>query len=154
MRLGDHVRPELVSVQLAGDDPQELLAALVALPAAAGQVRDPDSLVGTLVRRERAHSTALGSGVAVPHALCSELDEPLVVVGISPAGVPFGAEDAEPVHIFFLLLSPSGSSADHIKLLARTARLARDARLRSALRSSGSAEEVVEAIRAFESQHI
>jgi mannitol/fructose-specific phosphotransferase system IIA component (Ntr-type) len=154
MKLGDYVGPELVRVGLEDRVPKELLSRLVELAARAGRVSDPASVVSLLLERERAHSTALGSGVAVPHALCAELQEALVVVGIAPAGVRFGAADEDPVHLFFLLLSPPGRSTEHIKLLARIARLARDARFRSSLRSSRSPEEVVDAIRAFETHHI
>jgi nitrogen PTS system EIIA component len=154
MKLGDYVGPELVTVGLEDREPGALLASLVAVAARAGRLSDPASVVELLLERERAHTTSLGSGVAVPHALCRELAEALVVVGVAPAGVPFSPEDDEPVHLFFLLLSPPGRSSEHIKLLARIARLARDARFRSSLRSSRSPEEVVDAIHAFEIQHI
>ncbi len=168
MKLGDYVRTELTAVGLEGHGAEELLERLVALPAGAGLLSDPDAVLRSLVDRERAHTTALGSGVAVPHALCVGLDHALVVVGISTRGVAFTLHGDEPpadragssppgtetVHIVFLLLSPPGGSADHIKLLARIARLVRDERFRSALRSGRSPEEVVDVIRAFEREHI
>ncbi|MDP2479118.1 MAG: PTS sugar transporter subunit IIA [Candidatus Palauibacterales bacterium] len=154
MKLGDYVGPELVKVGLEDREPKELLSGLVELAARAGRVSDPASVLSLLLERERAHPTALGSGVAVPHALCAELHEALVVVGVAPGGARFGAEDDGPVHLFFLLLSPPGRSTEHIKLLARIARLARDARFRSSLRSSRSPQEVVDAIRAFETHHL
>lgn len=154
MKLGDYVGPELVAVGLGGGDRDETLAALVGATVRAGRVRDPGPVVANLLSRERAHTTALGSGVAVPHALCPELDASLVVVGIAGEGVDFKAEDGEPVSLFFLLLSPPGASGEHIKLLARVARLARDPGFRSSLRACRSPAEVVEAIRAFETLHI
>lgn len=154
MKLGDYVGPELVTVGLGGGDREEVLAALVGAAVRAGRVRDPGPVVAKLLARESAHTTALGSGVAVPHALCAELDASLVAVGIAGEGVDFEAEDGVPVRLFFLLLSPPAASREHIKLLARVARLARDPRFRSSLGSSRSAAEVVEAIRAFETQHI
>jgi mannitol/fructose-specific phosphotransferase system IIA component (Ntr-type) len=154
MKLGDYVSPELVTVGLEDEGLEGLLGSLVEVAARAGRLADPDPVVALLLRREREHTTALGSGVAVPHALCRELKGALVVVGVAPEGVRFGDPDGEPVQLFFVLLSPPGRSSEHIKLLARIARLARDARFRTSLRSSRSPEEVVDAIRAFETLHV
>jgi len=155
MKLGDHVRPELVTTDLRGRTVEEVLAELAALPAALGDVADVDALVASLARRERVHRTALGSGVAVPHALCAELAAPTVVVGVSAEGAPFGAGDeGDRVHVFFMVLSPPERSSAHIKLLARIARLARHADFLSSLRAAGSGGEAVETIRAFESRHV
>lgn len=155
MKLGDHVRPELVTTDLRGRTVEEVLTELATLPAATGQVADVDALVASLARRERMHRTALGSGVAVPHALCAELAAPIVVVGISGQGAPFGTgEEGEAVHVFFMVLSPPERSSAHIKLLARIARLSRHADFLSSLRASGSGDEAVETIRDFESRHV
>ena len=155
MQLVDHVRPDLVATDLRGRSVDEVLAELVALPAAAGLVRDPEGLAAALLRRERVHSTALGQGVAVPHGLCGDLEDPVVIVGLSGPGVPFGeGEEPEPVRIVFLLLSPPARSRSHIKLLARIARLARQDAFLAALRACSTGEDVVEAIRAFEREHV
>ena len=155
MKLVDHVRPDLVATDLGGRSVEEVLTDLVALPAAAGLVQDPEGLVAALLRRERVQSTALGRGVAVPHGLCGDLEDPLVVVGLSGSGVPFGGEEAaEPVRLFFLLLSPPARSRSHIKLLARIARLARQDAFLATLRACSTGEDVVEAVRAFEREHV
>jgi PTS system nitrogen regulatory IIA component len=154
MKLGDYVGPELVKVGLEDRPPEELLSGLVEMAARAGRVSDPASVVSLLLERESAHPTTLGSGVAVPHALCAELREALVVVGVAPGGARFGAEDDGPVHLFFLLLSPPARSRSHIKLLARIARLARQDAFLATLRACSTGEDVVEAVRAFEREHV
>lgn len=155
MKLGDYVRPELVETGLRAQGVEEVLTELVGPLTAAGEVADGLGLVAALTRREEVQRTALGSGVAVPHALCKELVAPIVVVGVSPEGSAFGGgDDEEPVHVFFLLLSPSDRSSAHIKLLARVARLARNPEFVDSLRACSSGAEVVDAIRAFEREHV
>lgn len=125
MRIRDYVRPELVTCGLSGSGIEDTLQALVALAADALPLTDPGALLRALVAREEAHTTALESGVAVPHTTVPGITEPVVVIGMAPTGIGFGPPDYPPVQLFFLLLSPPDQARLHIKLLARIARMAR-----------------------------
>ena len=52
----------------------------------------------------------------------------------------FEALDGQPVDLIFLLLAPEGAGADHLKALARVARLLRDQDIARKLRESRDAE--------------
>ena len=56
--------------------------------------------------------------------------------------VDFEALDGQPVDLVFLLLAPEGAGADHLKALARVARLLRDPEVARKLRNSRDAEAI------------
>ncbi len=94
-----------------------MLRALADRLAEAGAVRDAERLYRRLLEREELGSTALGSGTAVPHCKLKKLDRVVVAVGLSRQAIDFGGE-AGPVRAFFLVVSPEGAPAEHLRALA------------------------------------
>jgi len=76
--------------------------------------------------REQIVATGIGNGVAIPHARLAEINEPIVVVGISEAGLPFDAPDGQPAHVVFLLVTPSADPALQLDLSADISQMFRD----------------------------
>lgn len=114
----------------------------------AGAVRDPSLLRETLVLRERAGSSAVGKGVAAPHARSLAVIEPRIVVARSKRGVAWDAADGLPVHVVLLALSPSEHSEElHHDLVARAVAVARLQRHRQRLLGAASFEEVAAVLR-------
>ena len=89
-----------------------------------------------LQRRERLGSTGVGHGIAIPHAAMPGLDETVGVFARLVRPIDFEAIDDHPVDLIFTLLSPEGAGADHLKALARVARVLRDPTLTAKLRAS------------------
>lgn len=90
----------------------------------------------TLWQRERLGSTGVGRGVAIPHGKLVKLDRIVGLFARLEKPIDFEALDREPVDLVFLLLAPEGAGADHLKALARIARLLRDEKIAEALRNS------------------
>ena len=76
--------------------------------------------------REQIVATGIGNGVAIPHARLAEINEPIVVVGISEPGLPFDAPDGQPAHVVFLLVTPSADPALQLDLSADISQMFRD----------------------------
>jgi PTS system fructose-specific IIC component len=75
-------------------------------------------------KREGQGSTAIGKGLAIPHAKdCSFIKEILGVFGRSREGIPFDAVDGGAVNVIFLVISPQGSEAEHLNIMKRIAKL-------------------------------
>jgi mannitol/fructose-specific phosphotransferase system IIA component (Ntr-type) len=75
-------------------------------------------------KRESQGSTAIGKGLAIPHARgCSFLKELLGVFGRSREGVPFDSVDGGLVHVVFLVISSEELASEHLGLMKRIARL-------------------------------
>ena len=102
--------------------------------AAADAGLDATRLFDALMERERLGTTGVGSGIAIPHAKLGELDRVVGVFARLDRPVDFDSLDDEPVDLVFLLLAPDGSGADHLKALARVARMLRDPGLCDRLR--------------------
>jgi PTS system nitrogen regulatory IIA component len=108
------------------------LAALVAAECGRGE-RD---IFVTLWQRERLGSTGVGRGVSIPHGKLAKLDRLVGLFARLEKPIDFEALDGEPVDLIFLLLAPEGAGADHLKALARIARLLRDEKIAEQLRAA------------------
>jgi CBS domain containing-hemolysin-like protein len=108
-----------------------------------------DRLVKAVLERERAMSTYLGNGLAIPHARFEGIDRPVLLFGRSDSGVPIkGREDR--AHLLFILLTPSGAPRVQVRLLARVCGLIDSEYVVERLREAQTHAAVVEAIRAAE----
>lgn len=131
MKLTDYLTDTAIALDLpASSKGDVLLRAATLLSDEAVSVEEVHAL---LQERERIASTGLGSGVAVPHAFCADIAAPRVALMRTDAGVPFDAQDGEPVRLVFGLLSPTRASGTHLKLLAAIARSVRSAAVRQQL---------------------
>jgi mannitol/fructose-specific phosphotransferase system IIA component (Ntr-type) len=143
--LSELLRPEQIQLNLRGADKGAVLKELVELvPEVRKEPGHQELFLHALLERERLHTTAIGDGIALPHArnpLGGILKRSVLVFGRHSAGVPFGALDTKPVHLLFLIASPN--LTDHLAMLSRLSRVLRDAKLRAALLSVKNAQEVV-----------
>lgn len=90
----------------------------------------------TLLQRERLGSTGVGRGVAVPHGRMSEAQGITMLFARLEQPIVFDALDEEPVDLMVLLISPEQAGGDHLKALARVARLLRNPAITARLRST------------------
>ncbi|ACY16759.1 cation:proton antiporter [Haliangium ochraceum] len=105
-----------------------------------------EALKQSILERERSMPTALGSGVAIPHAYCPSAEHSRCYVANVPAGIDANTPDSEPIHLVFLVLSPVGKAEDHLRSLASIARLVHDRSYVSFLERQGSSEELLSRI--------
>jgi len=106
----------------------EKVAALTGQPAA--------DAFEALNDRESLGSTGLGNGIAVPHGKFAPLKSVIAVFMKLETPVDFESVDDQPVDIVMMLLAPMGAGADHLKALARVARILRTDSVAEALRHS------------------
>ena len=129
MTITDLVAPEAILPALKVNSKKQALQELAARAAVlTGQ--NERSIFEVLLQREKLGTTAVGYGVAIPHGKLPKLDK---LSGL------FARLD-RPVDLVFLLLAPEGAGADHLKALARIARLLRDQDIAKKLRASKDAQ--------------
>ncbi len=119
--------------------------ALLELSQALGRVIPnvtPARLYAVLSERERAASTAMEKGVAIPHGRLPELPNLVACFGVSRQGIDFEARDGRPSHFFFALVAPENSAGVHLKALAKISRMFRSDALREAILSATTAEQI------------
>lgn len=92
--------------------------------------------------REAAGSTGVGEGVAIPHARLDGLDRVRAVVVRLDTPVAFDSVDDKPVDLLVALFAPRDANAQHLRALARVARMMRQPETRAALRQARSADAI------------
>ena len=95
-----------------------------------------------LLQREKLGSTGVGNGIAIPHGKLPQLNKLFGLFARLERPVDFESLDGQPVSLIFLLLAPEGAGADHLKALARIARLLRDQDVAKKLRASRDAQAI------------
>jgi PTS system fructose-specific IIC component len=147
VRLEEYAAPERIALDLEARDKQELLQQLVDRLVDGGQVRDGAGLMGELLKREQVMSTGIGGGIAIPHALATDIEDLALVFARTKTPMDFQALDSEPVDLVFMLVGPKNASSVYVKLLARVSRLLQNEAFKDRLRQAKRAEEVLEAFR-------
>jgi len=125
MDLSDLVKPDAIVSSLKANSKKQALQVLAG-KAAALTGRDEREIFETLVQREKLGSTGVGNGIAIPHGKLAGLDQIFGLFARTAKPIDFDAPDEQPVDLIFLLLAPEGAGADHLKALARIARLLRE----------------------------
>ncbi|MBN2483784.1 MAG: PTS sugar transporter subunit IIA [Candidatus Omnitrophica bacterium] len=100
-----------------------------------------------LTQREDMGSTAIGGGIALPHARLECVKDIILCIGLSTEGLEFESLDGEPVYIVVLLLSNQKEAGLHLKMLALLARILRDKYFVQNMKNHSQEEEVVAAIK-------
>jgi len=154
MRLSRFLDPDLVLTDLTEEGVPDVLHHLAGHVAGAVDDLSIDDVESRLREREDAHTTSLGHGVAIPHATVPGLSEQVIMVARAPRPVRFGPPDADPIRIFFVLLSPPEQEREHIKILARICRVVRHPGFLEELEEAGSAEAILEIIERVDEAHV
>jgi nitrogen PTS system EIIA component len=116
---------------------------LAATRIAAANGIDPAPVLRALWRREQVGSTAIGQGVAIPHARISGIARPLSLFMRPRIAMDFDAPDGKPVSNLLVIMVPAdGDTDDHLQLLALVAQAFSDPAFRSCLSAASSTAEV------------
>ena len=97
---------------------------MVSLAEQSWEVYDPDAVLTAIKQREELGSTALESGVAIPHPrrpLPNALGDHVIAFGKTINGIPFGGADGGLTDLFFLVCCRDDRT--HLRMLARLSRI-------------------------------
>jgi mannitol/fructose-specific phosphotransferase system IIA component (Ntr-type) len=148
MPLVDYVSCDAIITDMEAQKRDKSLHTLLDAMVEAGSLDSAvrDDALQALVNRERLGSTAIGNGIAVPHARMEQLDGIAVGIGICPDGVEFNALDGEPAHQIFLVLGPKENPSTYVEVMERITNLVQNADFRRFAMQAQSAAEVRELI--------
>jgi len=139
MDISDLLTPAAVIAQLRAGNKRQALQEL-ARRAASLTGRPERAIFEVLLERERLGTTGIGGGTALPHGRLADLPRICGLFARLEKPVDFEAIDNQPVDLIFLLLTPAGAGADHLKALARVSRLLRDKAICEKLRGTDHAD--------------
>ncbi|MEG0764936.1 MAG: fructose-specific PTS transporter subunit EIIC [Pseudoflavonifractor sp.] len=151
MRITDLLSPAGVLLGAAPVGQAEALDLLVRLHEDQGNLADAARYQADVLAREAQGSTAIGMGIAVPHAKSAAVLRPGLAAMTAPAGVDCGAPDGKPSTLFFLIAAPLEGADVHLELLARLMKLLMHKDFPAQLRAAQSPAEFLALIDRAES---
>jgi nitrogen PTS system EIIA component len=146
MRLSQILSPERIFLDLALGDSDRLLQHLSRHMHDCHPTIPACAILDRLRTRERTGSTALGEGVAIPHARLDSNGAPCAIFLRPAKPLPFNAPDGRPVDLFFALAVPLHSTDVHLELLSEIAELFSDTAACTMLRRAASKATVIEVL--------
>ena len=148
MQIMDFLSKKAIVMDIKSTKKEDVLKELLDALMNAGEIekRHRNKLIDALMVREALGSTAIGQGIAIPHAKCDCVEKLVAAFGLSKKGIDFDSLDGELAYIFFLLVAQQDSAGPHLKALARISRLLKDKYFRDTLRGCEDEKSVIKVI--------
>lgn len=150
MRITSLLKPEAVKIGGVASDKDDAIAKLIKLMETQGNVVDVDAYTEAVHARESFGSTALGEGIAIPHAKTAAVSAPGLAAMTLPEGVDYDAPDGLPTTLMFLVAAPDTKADVHLEVLSRLSMLLMDPEFCDSLRATKTPEEFLAVIDAAE----
>jgi len=139
MSLTDLIVPKAVLPSLKVSTKKQALQELAAHAAFLSGLSGRE-IFDVLLQRERLGTTGIGAGVAIPHGKLIKAPAIFGLFARPEKPIDFESIDGVPVDLIFLLIAPESAGADHLKALAKLARMMRDTALTAKLRATHDAD--------------
>ncbi len=117
----------MILLGLEHKDREDVLREIVSFLKKKNRIDKEKDLYEKLIQREDLGSTAIGSGVAIPHCKLKGIKDPIVMLAVSKDGVNFHSLDGKPSHLIFLVASSPENPSLNLQILAAIAHLVRKA---------------------------
>lgn len=149
MRITDYFTEEdvLEMEETRGNSKEEVLDQITDALVALGRLPSKEPFLSSLIEREALGTTAIGGGIAIPHARVRGLESPVMALFRFKRGIPFGALDSAPVYLIFLVLAPEEATEIHLRALARITSLLRDQKVKERLLEAPGSKEMYHLLR-------
>ena len=141
MRINDLLKPEAIKIGGAASSKEDAIDKLVELMCKEGNVADVEGYKAAVRAREAESTTALGEGIAIPHAKTAAISAPGLAAMTLPDGVDYDSPDGQPTNLMFLIAAPDTKADVHLEVLARLSMLLMDEQFRDDLRAAKTPEE-------------
>lgn len=153
MRITDLLKRDAICLDAQPHTKNEAIDALVELQKKVGNIGDADVFKKEILRREESGSTAIGDGIAIPHAKSGSVLRPGLAAMTVLQGVDYESLDGAPTRLFFMIAAPEEGDL-HLEVLSRLTVLLMDASFREELLSAQSEEDFLSMIDRREEQKL
>ena len=155
IKLSELVPDQGVFLDVRADSQRGVLEEITRLLVQVGLVNEEEraGLCQVIAERENVCSTAVGFGVAIPHAYFEKLAKPMVIISRLAEPVDYCSPDDQPVDLIFLLLGPERVPKKHIQILSKIVRMIKDMQFDSELREAKTPAEARQALLEVEGRH-
>ena len=143
--LADLLDEKQVILRLRSRKPANALREIVQLLAENGKIDQPEKFLEQVLAREQAHPSAVEHGVSFPHARTDLVDQIILGIGRSRAGILFGTNEAR-ARLIFVIGVPQQLVNDYLICVGTLARLVKDGAVRSTLLHAETPREFLDAL--------
>ncbi len=149
MKITDLLQKDSIELGVKLKDKADAIDRLVGLQEKGGNLTDSEEYKKGIIAREQMSSTAVGDGIAIPHAKSSAVKRPGLAAVTAPDGVDYEAMDGKPSNLLFMIAAPNDGDV-HLEVLSRLMTILMDEEFRKKLLEAGTKEEFLAVIDAKE----
>ena len=145
MRITDLLSPQAIELGVSVASKPDAIEKLISLHEGAGNLSDVEGYRAAILAREEQGTTAIGEGMAIPHAKTDAVAHPALAAITVPDGVDYEAPDGQPSKLLFMIAAPSDGEV-HLEVLARLMTMLMDVDWRNKLLEAKDADEFLKLI--------
>lgn len=145
MRIVDLLSKESIMLNGTPKTKSEAIDMLVDLQVKSGKIADKAEYKKGILAREQMSSTAVGEGIAIPHAKSTAVKSPSLAAMTVPSGVDYEALDEEPSNLLFMIAAPNDGDV-HLEVLSRLMTILMDEDFRAKLIAAKNKDEFLKII--------
>ena len=134
--ISQYLKEQLILLDVDALDKNIAIAKIVENMAKHNVLTDPSAFLKEVLKRESLGSTAIGKGVALPHARTQNVDEIVISVTRLANSVVFSSQDDENVDVIVLIGTPVKAIGEYLKVLAQLSKLLRNDNVLHAIKSA------------------
>lgn len=146
MKITELLKKESIELGVKAADKEAAIDRLVSLMEKGGRLNDRAGYKEGILARESLGSTAVGDGIAIPHAKVAAVKEPGLAAITVPDGVDYEAFDGSAANLIFMIAAPDGEADTHLEALAKLSTLLMNSGFKDALVAAKSKEEFMKII--------
>lgn len=151
MRIVDLLSKESIKLNASPKSKPEAIDMLIDLQVKGGKIADKEAYKAGILAREEKGSTAVGEGIAIPHAKSEAVKAPSLAAMTVPEGVDYEALDDEPSNLLFMIAAPNDGDV-HLEVLSRLMTILMDEDFRENLLKAKDADEFLKVIDEMEKE--
>jgi PTS system fructose-specific IIC component len=148
--LAEVMGEDLVIAGLKSKEKEDAIREMALRLKQAGVIKDENAFIEAIIDREKIESTAVGEGIAIPHARSDTVDGLAVVFARCEEGIDFESVDGKPVRLVFMIACAPEITKGYLQILARIARLCKNGKMKDALLKARDGKEVMGLIKSFD----
>ncbi len=151
MRIKDLLNKNSIELNASVNSKSEAIDKLISLQIAGGNISDATEYKKAILAREEHSTTAIGEGIAIPHAKSNSVKQPGLAVITVPNGIDYNSMDGKPSNLIFMIAAPENGDV-HLEVLSRLMTMLMDKDFCKALLLAKTKEEFISVIDAKETE--
>ena len=146
MKITELLKPESIALGVKASSKDEIIDCLTGLMEQGGRLNDRAGYKEGILARAALGSTAIGEGIAIPHAKVAAVKEPGLAAVTVPEGVDYEAFDGSLANLIFMIAAPDGEADTHLEALSKLSTLLMNPGFKDALIAAKTKEEFLQII--------